>query len=183
MGSLNLEGKPLPRRRTQRQEAHSLAQLDWLFPRRQNEGRRICCPCDDRRRVRARRTAAGHGRGDEAERRAGDGRGAAVDAHGANPVWKSTSESGSAPSRMRRRLKFDVHTGPADADRAPGGRALLHEPLLRRLLRALVGVRLAGPRGAAPELARGVDWLVAVYIAPRRRAERSSCRINLILHV
>ena len=80
---------------------HSLAQLDLSYPHRQNEGRRICCPCDERRRVRARRAAAGHGRGDEVERRAGDGRGAAVDAHGANPVWKSTSESGSAPSRAK----------------------------------------------------------------------------------
>ena len=26
----------------------------------------------------------------------------------------------------RKRLTFDVHTGAADADRAPGGRALLH---------------------------------------------------------
>ena len=83
----------------------------------------------------------------------------------------------------RKRLTFDVHTGAADADRAPGGRALLHEPLLRRLLRPVFRFWLAGARGAAPELARGVDWLVAVYIAPRRRAERSSCRINLILHV
>ena len=63
----------------------------------------------------------------------------------------------------RKRLTFDVHTGAADADRAPGGRALLHEPLLRRLLRPVFRFWLAGPRGAAPELARGVDWCACIY--------------------
>ena len=37
-----------------------------------DEGRRPRRPRDDRRRLRARRAAAGRGRGDEAERRAGD---------------------------------------------------------------------------------------------------------------
>ena len=97
-------------------------------------------------------------------------------------VWKSTKESGLDPSRMRRRLKLDVHTGAADADRAPGGRALLHEPLLHRLLRALVHPRLAGARGAAPELDRGVGWCACIY-GVGGWLERSSCRINLILHV